>query len=142
MTETPTERIPLIEEQLRVDKRVVETGRVRVRTSVDESRVWVREDLEREEVDVVRVPIDRQVDTVPQVRIEDDVIIVPVIEEVVVVEKRLILVEELHVRRHRTTEHVEEPITLRRTRAEVERLDGQGVVQPSTLVQSPTGAKP
>jgi uncharacterized protein (TIGR02271 family) len=136
MTDSTSERIPLVEEHLRVDKRVVETGRVRIRTSVDESRVWVREDLEREEVDVVRVPIDRQVEAVPQVRIEDDVIIVPVVEEVVVVEKRLFLVEELHVRRRRTVQHVEEPITLRRTRAEIEQVEAAPAVRPTTGASS------
>ena len=136
MTDSSSERIPLIEEQLRVGKRVVETGRVRIRTVVDESRVWVREDLEREEVDVERVTIDRQVDVVPQVRVENDVIIIPVVEEVVVVEKRLFLVEELHVRRRRTTEHVEQAVTLRRTRAEVEQVGGDVAGRPTT------GAKP
>lgn len=132
MNTLSSEHIPLLEEQLRVGKRVVETGRVRIRTVVDENRVWVREDLERESVEVVRVPIDRQVDVVPQVRVENDVIIVPVVEEVVVVEKRLVLVEELHVHRRRTTEHVEEPVTLRRTRAEVERVEGDGAGRPTT----------
>lgn len=132
MTDSSSERIPLIEEQLKVGKRVVETGRVRVRTTVEESRVWVREDLEREEVEVVRVPVDRQVDVAPQVRVENDVMIVPVVEEVVVVEKRLVLVEELHIHRRRTTEHVEEPFTLRRTRAEVERVEGETVLRPAT----------
>jgi uncharacterized protein (TIGR02271 family) len=122
MTDSTSERIPLIEEQLRVGKRLVETGRVRIKTVVDESRVMVREDLQREEVEVVRVPVDRQIDAVPQVRTENDVMIVPVVEEVLVVEKRLILVEELHIHRRRTVDHVEEPVVLRRTRAEVERV--------------------
>ena len=134
MTDTTSERIPLIEEQLRVGKRTVETGRVQIRTVVDESRVWIREDLQREEVEVVRVPIDQPIDTVPQIRTEGDVMIVPVVEEVLVVEKRLILKEELHVHRRRTVEHVEEPVTLRRTRAEVERISGHDAGP------SPTGA--
>ena len=127
MTERTEERIPLVEERIRIDKRAVETGRVRIRTHVDEERVWVREDLEREHVDVVRVPIDREVGVAPQVRVEGDVVIVPVVEEVVVVERRLILKEELHVRRRTTTERIEEPVVVRRTRAEVERVDGADV---------------
>ncbi len=120
---TESERIPLVEERLVVEKRAVPTGRVRVRTFVEEERVWIREDLEREDVDLVRVPIDREVTHFPQVRVEEDVVIVPVVEEVMVVERKLILKEELHVRRRTTTEHVEQPITLRKTRAEVERVD-------------------
>jgi uncharacterized protein (TIGR02271 family) len=129
MTNTSVERVPLIEEQLRVGKRLVETGRVRIHTMVDESRVWVKEDLQREEVEVVRVPVDRQIDTVPEIRTENDVMIIPVVEEVVVVEKRLILVEELHVHRRRTVDHVEEAVVLRRTRAEVERVAGDDAGQ-------------
>jgi stress response protein YsnF len=48
---------------------------------------------------------------------------VPVLEEVLVVEKRLVLKEELHIRRRATTETVEVPITLRKQRAVVERID-------------------
>jgi uncharacterized protein (TIGR02271 family) len=120
---TEAERIPLMEERLVVEKRAVPTGRVRVRTRVEEEQVWVREDLEREEVDVERVTIDREVDEVPQVRVENDVVIVPVVEELLVVERKLILKEELHVRRTTTTERVEQPVVLRRTLAEVERAD-------------------
>ena len=46
----------------------------------------------------------------------------PVVEEVVVVEKRLVLKEEIHIRRTAQTEAVEVPVTLRKQRAVVERL--------------------
>jgi stress response protein YsnF len=48
---------------------------------------------------------------------------VPVLEEVLVVEKRLVLKEELHLRRKVETETFEAPVTLRKQRVEVERLD-------------------
>ena len=73
-------------------------------------------------VEVERVPVDRIVDAAPAVRQDGDVTIIPVMEEVLVVEKRLVLKEELHVRRRRTQESVEVPVTLRRERVEVERL--------------------
>jgi stress response protein YsnF len=44
-----------------------------------------------------------------------------VLEEVLVVEKRLVLKEELHIRRRVETETVEVPVTLRKQRAVVER---------------------
>jgi stress response protein YsnF len=62
------------------------------------------------------------VESAPEIRTEGDVTIVPVLEEVVVVEKRLVLKEELHIRRSVKTETVEVPITLRKQRAVVERL--------------------
>ena len=59
-------------------------------------------------------------------RTEDGVVIVPVMEEVLVVEKRLVLKEELHIRRQVTQENVEVPVTLRKQRAVVERLGPEG----------------
>jgi stress response protein YsnF len=60
------------------------------------------------------------------VRTEGDVVIVPVLEEVLVVEKRLVLKEELHIRRDATRENVEVPVTLRKQRAVIERLTADG----------------
>ena len=120
------ETIPLVEEKLSVAKRVVPTARVRISTVVDERQEWVREDLRREEATVERVPVGREVTEVPEVRQEGDILIVPVVEEVLVVEKRLVLKEELHVRKTHSVERFEEPVVLRATRAVVEResLDG------------------
>jgi stress response protein YsnF len=42
------------------------------------------------------------------------------------VEKRLVLKEELHIRRSVTREDIEVPITLRKQRATIERLGPQG----------------
>ena len=127
MTRTPDpeiheERIPVVEEEARIDKREVVTGRVRIRTRVEEAEETVRGTLDEEVVEVERVPVDRIVDAAPAVRQDGDVTIIPVMEEVLVVEKRLVLKEELHVRRRRTQEAVEVPVTLRRERVEVERL--------------------
>jgi uncharacterized protein (TIGR02271 family) len=120
------ELIPIVEEEVRVDKREVVTGRVRIRTIVETIEETARASLDGETVEVQRVPIDRVVDVAPQVRNEGDVTVIPVVEEVVVVEKRLVLKEELHIRRHRTTESVEIPVTLRKQRAIVERLPPDG----------------
>lgn len=112
--------VPIAEEVLRADKRD-SVGRVRVRTTTQEHREIVAQDLARDEVSVERVPVDREVESVPAIREEGDVTIVPVLEEILVVEKRLVLKEELHIRRKRTTEHVEEPVTIRRQHAVVDR---------------------
>jgi uncharacterized protein (TIGR02271 family) len=127
MTRTPEpeiheERIPVVDEEARIDKREVVTGRVRIRTRVEEADETVRGTLDEEVVEVERVPVDRIVEAAPAVRQDGDVTIIPVMEEVLVVEKRLVLKEELHVRRRRKQESVEVPVTLRRERVEVERL--------------------
>ena len=117
------EIIPLVEETATVDKRRVITGRVRVQTVTDTIEEITYADVQRESVEVTRVPIDKVVETAPEIRTDGDVTIVPVLEEVLVVEKRLVLKEELHIRRRVETETVEVPVTLRKQRAIIERTD-------------------
>ena len=117
------EVIPLVEETATVGKRELVTRRVRVQTVTDTVEELARADVQRETVEVTRVPVDRVVETIPEIRTEGDVTIVPVLEEVLVVEKRLVLKEELHIRRCVETETVEVPVTLRKQRAVVERTD-------------------
>jgi uncharacterized protein (TIGR02271 family) len=118
--------IPLAEEEVRIDKREVPTGRVRVRTATEVVEELARATLDEDVVEVTRVAVGREVDIAPEVRTEDGVVIVPVLEEVLVVEKRLFLKEELHIRRSVTQEEVEVPITLRKQRAVIERLGPEG----------------
>jgi stress response protein YsnF len=111
--------IPLAQERLRVDKKIVERDRVVVKTHVDERTAWVREELAREDVQVTWVDIDREVDEPPAVRTEGDTIIIPLFEEVLVVERRLVLRQEIHLTRKRSTERFDQPVTLRRTTADI-----------------------
>jgi uncharacterized protein (TIGR02271 family) len=124
MNESPDTQasIPLVQENLTVAKRSVETGRVRIRTVVDEKLVRVSEQLERDDVTIERVSVNREVTEAPEVREENGVLIVPVLEEVVVVEKRLVLKEELHVHRNRRQEPVDEAVRVRSMRVEAERV--------------------
>jgi uncharacterized protein (TIGR02271 family) len=116
------EGIPLLEEEVRIGKREVATGRVRVQTTTDTVEEIARATLNEDVVEVTRVPVGREVNSAPQVRTENDVVIIPVLEEVLIVEKRLVLKEELHIRRSVTRENIEVPISLRKQRAVVERL--------------------
>ncbi|WP_448202774.1 YsnF/AvaK domain-containing protein [Azospirillum sp. sgz302134] len=104
--------IPLHEEVLSVGKRAVERGRVRITTEVREREESVEQDLDSETVEVVRVPVGRPVDSPPEPRQEGDVLIVPVLEEELVVTKRLVLREELHIRKQTTrrTERITETL--------------------------------
>ncbi len=116
--------IPLVEERLSIEKRQVESGRVRVRISVGEREERVPVELAHDEVEVERVPRNVTVTELPGVRLEGSTTIIPVVEEVVIVEKRLVLVEEIHVRRKTATTSQEIPVTLRSEQAEIER-DGE-----------------
>lgn len=112
--------IPIVEETWRVEKREVSKGKVRIRTVVDTVEELARATIEEETVEVTRVPVGRVVTEAPTVRTDGDVTIVPVLEEVLVVEKRLVLAEEVHIRRRTKKEDVEIPVTLRKQRAVVE----------------------
>jgi stress response protein YsnF len=72
------EAIPVISEELVIDKRPVATSGVRVHKHVDEHIETVDMPLAREEVDVRRVVINRVVDEIPPTREDGDLLIIPV----------------------------------------------------------------
>jgi uncharacterized protein (TIGR02271 family) len=113
--------IPLLVEELSVAKRVVETARVRVSRVTHDHQQLVDELLNHEKVEVERVPVDRPVDAMPSIRQEGEVTIIPVVEEVLKVERCLVLKEEVHIRRVKTTERHQEQVTLRKQEVLVSR---------------------
>jgi uncharacterized protein (TIGR02271 family) len=114
------EILPLIEEQLHVERRQVPAGKVRVHTKLEVTNELVSQELKSERVTVSRVPINRYVEAPPQVRTEGDVTIIPILEEVLIVEKKLLLREEIHLQRTTITETVTETVPVRKQRAVVE----------------------
>jgi uncharacterized protein (TIGR02271 family) len=141
MGETPgkDETIKLAEEQLRVSKREVERGRVVVRTRAEEREEIAEAALRREDVAVERVSIGRPVEAVPSVREEDGVLIVPVIEERLVVTTELVLKEEIRITKKSRTESVREPVRLRSERVEIERLEGRDLDNSHLEERDPDG---
>ena len=130
-SDTPTgaeEVLPLVKETATVHKRAVVTGKVRVRIVTDTAEELAKATLQSDAVEVTRVPVDQVVETAPEIRTEGDVTIVPVLEEVLVVTKQLVLKEELHIRRRVETETVEVPVSLRKQRAIVEREAPDGAI--------------
>jgi len=114
--------VPVVAEELMVGKRTVATGKVRIRTTVHEQAEVVDEPLLRDEVEVTRVPINQFVERPVDARYEGETLIVPIFEEVLVVEKRLVLKEELHITRRRAEYHAPQQVTLRREEINIERL--------------------
>jgi len=111
--------IPLYEEALAVTKRRVARGRYRVDVRVVEREQSLEQTLERQDVEVERVAVGRVVETVPETRQEGDVMIIPIVEEEVVLVTRLVLREEIHVRK-KTTQRTEQfTVKLRSERAEI-----------------------
>ncbi|WP_043363085.1 YsnF/AvaK domain-containing protein [Belnapia sp. F-4-1] len=122
-----TEAVPVLEEKLSIHRREVETGRLRVRLRTETEETQLHADLRSEAIEVERIPIGRQLaegEVPPGPREEDEgrVLVIPVFEEVLVVEKRLVLREEIRLHRTSASESVETPVTLRRQHAEIERL--------------------
>jgi len=120
--ERDAETVRLLAEELAVTRQQVETGRVRVQVVTREDEQLVDVPLVHQRVEVERVAINRPVEAIPPTRQEGDVTILPVVEEVVTVERRLILKEELHVRLVRTTEQHQERVVLRRQEAVITRI--------------------
>jgi uncharacterized protein (TIGR02271 family) len=119
--DSETIRIPVIEEDLAIGKREVETGHVHVSVSVNEREELVDVPLTAERVEVERIPVNRIVDAPLEPRYEDDTLVVPVVEERLVVQKQLVLTEEVRIRRVSETRDHQERITLRSQDVEIDR---------------------
>ena len=113
--------IPLVEETLSIGKKQVEAERLKVRVSVKERHDLVPVELHQDALQIERVPKNIPVSELPSVRHEGNLTIIPVVEEEVVIEKRLVLVEEIHVLRTSTTSTEQVPVVLRSEEAKIER---------------------
>lgn len=121
--------LPVRQEELQVGKRMVDTGRgVRVHKTVSEQERIIDEPLLREQLVVEHVPVGRVVDEAspPQARYEGDTLVVPVLEEVLVVQKQLLLREEVRITRERHQASAPRTVRLRTEQAAVERFDEKG----------------
>ncbi|MDF7812082.1 YsnF/AvaK domain-containing protein [Hymenobacter sp. YC55] len=128
--------VPVIEEHAVVHREVVESGRVRLSKTVQEHEEAIDLALQHEEVNVERVPLNQYVAdeaAAPAVRYEGDTLVIPVVREVVV--KRLLLVEELRVTKHRVETHETQNVTLRSEQVHVERIAPDNTT--SSLPNSP-----
>jgi stress response protein YsnF len=113
--------IPLSAEEAEVTRRRVVTGRVRVSTITKTRDEQIDELLTSEQAEIERVPVRQLVDAVPEIRQEGDTTVIPVIEEVLIVERRLFLKEEVRIRRVTTTTRHQETVTLREQDAAITR---------------------
>lgn len=113
--------IPVIQEEITVEKRVIETGKVRISKRIREYEELVDVPLLADHVTVERVPVNLFVEAQPPVRQEGDTIIIPVVEEQIVIQKKLLLVEELRVRKEIVENHLPQTVTLLKEEVEITR---------------------
>jgi uncharacterized protein (TIGR02271 family) len=124
--------VPVIDETLTVHTRQRETGLVQIRKTIHERIETVDPLLYAEEVEVERVAVNRFVDAPMPVRHEEDTTIIPLLEEVLVVEKRLLLREEVRITKARREVHNPQTVKLREERVEIVRKpDGEQGNQPA-----------
>lgn len=116
-------RIPVIREEAVVRTRQVERGGVRVHKTVNEREEVIEQPTYQEQVQVERVAIGQPIQAMPEVREEGDTLIIPVVEEMLVVEKRLVLKEEVRITRRRTQTNEQARVVLREEQVTIEPLD-------------------
>ena len=114
--------VPLVQETLQVTKQEVVTGGVRLTKRVIEREEIVDEALLKQDVHIERVAINQMVTEAPQARQEGDTFIVPLLEEVLVVEKRLFLKEEVRITRTQSEVHQPQTVTVRTEEAILEEI--------------------
>jgi len=121
-TTTEPNTVTLLDEELSVGTEKVETGRVRVRVVTREHEETVDVPLRGQRLEVERVAIGREIEAVPPSRQEGDTTIVPVVEEHVVVSRKLVLKEEIRLKAVSSTERYREAVVLHRQDAIVDRI--------------------
>lgn len=125
--------LPIAAERLRVEKRIMVSKQVRVRTTVESHDELVQVALQGRDLSIERVAMDQEVATAPETRQVGDVLIIPVVAERMV--KRLFVVEEIHIRQRRTEEEFNQTVPLRHERAEV-------VIQEDPMAEPTTDRAP
>jgi len=113
--------IPVVEEEAHIEKRLVERNRTRVTKQVHTEEEIIDTPLRQERVQVERVPVERIIDSPVTSHYDGDTFVIPVMEEVLIIEKKLLLKEEVRVTKYvGETEH-QETIALRKEAVTVER---------------------
>jgi len=120
-------RIPVLEERLIPGTQAVDEGELRIHTRVEEREERVRQPVTRDDLELRQVPINRPIDAPVQRRTEGEWLIIPIMEEVLVVTKQLMLKEEIHIRTQQVTEEQEVIETTRHERVDLDDATERGV---------------
>jgi uncharacterized protein (TIGR02271 family) len=115
-------RIQRSEEELAAGVRQREAGSVNVNKSVRTETETVRVPKMREQVDVERVPVGREVEDpeAAQTAFGEEEVVVPVYEEEVVVSTRVVLKEEVRLRKDVVEEEEVVEVDLRKEEIEID----------------------
>ena len=120
-------KLTLAAEDFVVEKKVVQTGILRVSKHTRTREAHIVEELLKEDAVVETIPIGKYVLEMPPTRQEGDTTIIPIVEEVLYTERRLMLKEEVRITRRRTKEQYHDRVTLRYQEAVVSRVPADNV---------------
>ena len=118
---TAEEIIPVIQEDVVIGTERATTGTVRVRTVLHEDEHAIDEPITTTDVEVKRIPVDLWTDEPIADRVEGDTRIISVHREEIIVQRRLHVVEEVHVTSRRRAERHREIVRTRQTQVIVDR---------------------
>lgn len=113
-------RVPVVEEEVSADTVVREAGEVRVRKNVVTETQHISVPVSHEEVEVERVPVNREASAEDLAARGEETISVPLRAEEVEIHKRPVVKEEVHIRKRVETEQQEADTTVRRETVSVE----------------------
>jgi uncharacterized protein (TIGR02271 family) len=120
--------VPVVNEELHADAIPVQTGGVRVTKRVESHDEVLEQELRKGRVEVKRVKTDRVVDGPQPVQRVGNTLVVPVVSEVLHIEKQWVVTEEIHLTQIEERDTVQETVRVNQEKAEVERLDETGNV--------------
>lgn len=121
--ETDSVLVKLSAENLDVSKQKVTTGRVKISRKTVHRQEEINELLTQEHVEIEHVAKEIPVDSIPDIREENGVTIIPVVEEKIEVVRTLILKEELHIKKVKKSTPFHKVVTLRSQELFVDRQE-------------------
>jgi uncharacterized protein (TIGR02271 family) len=118
--------VPLHVEELAPVREEREIGAIRITTHIETAPADWEATVRRDNASVERIPVNQAVDAAPEARWEGDMLIVPVVEEEIVVSRRLVLREEIRITRRPEERTVSGTEPLRRQVVDIERIGPDG----------------
>ena len=114
--------VPVVNEELNADAVPVPTGGVRVTKHIEGHDEIVEQELRKGRVEVERVKTDRVVDGPQPVQRLGNTLVIPVVAEMLHIEKRWVVTEEIHLTQIEERETTQETVRVNREQVEVEAL--------------------
>ncbi len=112
--------LALAEEKVDVSRETVVERTVTVKRLTSESHERINMTLRQQKVKVTHFPCNKVVEKVPEIREENGVIIIPVVEEEIEVIRRIVLREEVHIAVEEKQIQHEQPVSLRKQYVEIQ----------------------